>query len=65
MPNYVSKFNLNGTDIEVKDATARATADAAKSAAEANTADITELKGKASITLTYDSTTETINVVTA
>lgn len=56
----VSKFMLDSTEISVKDATARNDASAASAQASANAQDIADLKALSRLTVTYNSSTETI-----
>lgn len=56
----VSKFTLDGTDINVKDATARSAASAASAQSSANAQDIADLKALSRLTVAYNASTETI-----
>lgn len=56
----VSTFVLDNTSIDVKDATARNTANAASTQASANAQDIADLKALSRLTVAYNSGTETI-----
>ena len=56
----VSKFTLDGTEINVKDSTARQTAGAASSQSQQNAQDIADLKALSRLTVAYDGQTETI-----
>lgn len=56
----VSKFMLDSTEINVKDATARSDAAAASALSTANAQDIADLKALSRLTVTYTSGTETI-----
>lgn len=56
----VSKFTLDGTEINVKDNTARQTAGAASSQSQQNAQDIADLKALSRLTVAYDAQTETI-----
>ena len=56
----VSKFTLDGTQIDVKDSTARSAASAAATQSSANAQDIADLKALSRLTVAYDGSTETI-----
>ena len=56
----VSKFTLDNTEINVKDSTARSTASAASAQSAANAQDIADLKALSRLTVSYNSSTETI-----
>ena len=56
----VSIFTLDNTSINVKDATARTTANAASAQSSANAQDIADLKALSRLTVSYDALTETI-----
>ena len=60
----VSKFMLDNTEITVKDSTARSTADAASAQSSANAQDIADLKALSRLTVSYNSSTETITFST-
>lgn len=60
----VSTFTLDNTDIEVKDSTARTTANIASAQSSANAQDIADLKALSRLTVSYDATTETIRFST-
>lgn len=64
----VSKINLYGTEYDIKDSTARTTAESAQTTAnsakdktETNTADIAIIKNE-TVKIAYDTVAETINV---
>ena len=57
----VSVFDLEGTNLNVKDSTARNTADAASSQSIANAQDIADLKALSRLTVSYDAVSETIS----
>lgn len=70
MPD-VSIFNLGGTDINVKDASARSTAQSANTTATnaASTANqalklVQEIEKLSRVTISYDQTNETITITT-
>lgn len=56
----VSKFTLDNVPIDVKDGTARTQASAAISQSSINAQDIADLKALSRLTVSYDSSTETI-----
>lgn len=56
----VSKFMLDSTEISVKDATARNEASAASAQSSANAQDIADLKALSRLTVSYNSSSETI-----
>lgn len=56
----VSIFELDGTDISVKDNVARGTANAASAQSTQNAQDIADLKALSRLTVSYDASTETI-----
>ena len=60
----VSIFQLDNVNINVKDAVARNTANAASAQSSANAQDIADLKALSRLTLSYDSSTETISFST-
>lgn len=60
----VSIFKLDNTSIDVKDAIARSTASAASAQSAANAQDIADLKALSRLTVSYDSSTETITFST-
>lgn len=60
----VSKFNLDGTDINVKDATARQTASQAQSSVSGLADRVTALEQLSRITVAYNSSNETITITT-
>lgn len=60
----VQLFDLDGTSISVKDSTARSTATSAASAAAANAQEIANLKALSRLTVTYNTSTETITFTT-
>lgn len=60
----VTTFTLNGTDIEVKDSTARSVANAASSQSNINAQDIADLKALSRLTVSYSALTETITFTT-
>lgn len=61
---YVSKFNLGGEDIEVKDTTARTTASTASTNATNALNKVTELEKLSRVEVAYTSATETISITT-
>lgn len=64
MPNEVQKFTLDNTEIEVKDATARASMSTFSSDLTALSNRVTTLEGLSRLTVSYNSTTETIAFTT-
>lgn len=71
MANLLSKFNLDGTEISVKDTQARTTAENAQSLAttangNATTAlnKVSELEALSRLTISYASDAETITITT-
>lgn len=60
----VSVFTLDGTDVNVKDSTARTTANAASAQSAQNAQDIVDLKALARLTVSYNASTETIAFTT-
>lgn len=60
----VKLFDLDGTSIDVKDATARSVANAASAQSAANAQDIADLKALSRLTVSYDAQTETIAFTT-
>lgn len=61
---YVSKFNLGGEDIEVKDITARTTASTASTNATNALNKVTELEKLSRVEVAYTAATETISITT-
>lgn len=71
MSNLLSKFTLDGTQIEVKDTQARSTAEAAQSLATTASGNATtalnkvqELEALSRLEITYSSDTETMAITT-
>ena len=62
---YVSKFNLGGEDIEVKDSTARTTATTASTNATNALNKVTELEKLSRIEVAYTAASETIAITTS
>lgn len=60
----VSLFDLDGTPITVKDSTARQTASSASALSQQNAQDIVDLKALSRLTVSYNSSTETISFTT-
>ena len=60
----VSIFTLDNTSINVKDSAARTTAQAASAQSAANAQDIADLKALSRLTVSYNSSTETIAFTT-
>lgn len=60
----VQKFNLDGTDINVKDATARSDISTLNSDVGALANRVTALEGLARLSVSYSSQTETITFTT-
>ena len=60
----VTLFTLDNTPINVKDATARSTAQAANAQSAANAQDIADLKALSRLTVSYNASTETIAFTT-
>ena len=60
----VSKFNLDGTDINVKDSTARQAASAAQSAVSGLSSRVTDLEALSRLTVSYASETITFTTTT-
>ena len=60
----VQKFTLDGTDINVKDNTARSDAQAATAQSAINAQDIADLKALSRLTVSYNAATETIAFTT-
>ena len=56
----VSVFNLDGASINVKDDIARTTANGASAQSATNAQDIADLKALSRLTVSYNSSTETI-----
>ena len=63
MPD-VSVFNIQGTPINVKDATARSSAESAVQQAGQALAKVTELENASRVNVSYESGTETITITT-
>lgn len=61
---FVSKFNLGGEDIEVKDSQARATASTASTNATNALNKVTELEKLSRVEVAYVAATETISITT-
>lgn len=61
---YVSKFNLGGEDIEVKDATARTTASTASANATNALNAVAELEKLSRVEVAYTVANETISITT-
>lgn len=61
---FVSKFNLGGEDIEVKDAAARTTASTANTNATNALNKVTELEQLSRVEVAYTVATETISITT-
>lgn len=61
---FVSKFNLGGQTIEVKDANARTTANTASTNATNALNKITELENLSRVEVSYVANTETISITT-
>lgn len=61
---FVSKFNLGGQTIEVKDASARTTANTASANATNALNKVTELEKLSRVEVTYTQDTETISITT-
>lgn len=61
---YVSKFNLGGQTIEVKDAIARTTANTASTNATNALNKVTELERLSRVEVSYVEDTETISITT-
>lgn len=59
---FVSKFNLGGQTIEVKDASARTTANIASTNATNALNKVTELEKLSRVEVTYTQDTETISI---
>ena len=60
----VKIFDLDGTVIDVKDETARQTANAASAQSNINAQDIADLKALARLTVSYNASTEKITFTT-
>ena len=63
MPD-VSIFNIQGTSINVKDVTARSSADSATKQASQALKKVTELENASRVNVSYESGTETITITT-
>lgn len=63
MPD-VSIFNIQGTSINVKDATARSSAESAAQQAGQALEKVTELENASRVNVSYDSGEETITITT-
>ena len=63
MPD-VSVFNIQGTPINVKDATARSSAESATQQASQALEKVTELENASRVNVSYESGTETITITT-
>lgn len=61
---FVSKFNLGGQTIEVKDASARTTANTARTNATNALNKVTELEKLSRVEVSYIADTETISIKT-
>lgn len=61
---FVSKFNLGGQTIEVKDASARTTASSANTNATNDLNKVTELEKLSRVEVSYVADTETISIAT-
>lgn len=61
---FVSKFNLGGQTIEVKDASARTTANSANTKATNALNKVTELERLSRVEVSYVADTETISITT-
>lgn len=61
---FVSKFNIGGQTIEVKDASARTTANTASTNATNALNKVTELENLSRVEVTYSADTETISITT-
>jgi hypothetical protein len=61
---FVSKFNLGGQTIEVKDASARTTASSANTKATNALNKVTELEKLSRVEVSYVADTETISITT-
>ena len=61
---FVSKFNLGGQTIEVKDASARTTADTASTNATNALNKVKELENLSRVEVSYVADTETISITT-
>lgn len=61
---YVSKFNLGGQTIEVKDTSARTTANSANVKSTNALNKVTELEKLSRIEVNYAADTETISIIT-
>ena len=61
--NYLSKFKLDDTTIEIKDATARSDATSALNTATTAANKIAELEALTKVSSTYDSKSETMTIV--
>ena len=61
---FVSKFNLGGQTIEVKDASARTTANTASTNATNALNKVTELEKLSRVEVSYVADTETISITT-
>ena len=61
---FVSKFNLGGQTIEVKDASARTTASSANTNATNALNKVTELEKLSRVEFSYVADTETISIIT-
>ena len=60
--NYLSKFKLDDTTIEIKDTTARSDAASALNTATTAANKIAELEALTKVSITYDSKNETMTV---
>lgn len=63
MPD-VSVFNIQGTSINVKDVTARSSAESATQQASQALEKVTELENASRVNVSYDSSEETITITT-
>lgn len=63
MPD-VSVFNIQGTSINVKDTTARSSAESASQQASQALEKVTELENASRVNVSYESGTETITITT-
>lgn len=63
MPD-VSIFNIQGTSINVKDSTARSSAESASQQASTALEKVTELENASRVNVSYDASEETITITT-
>lgn len=61
----VSVFNIGGTNIDVKDKTARSAAETAQTTASSALQKVQEIESLSRVTVAYDARTETVTITTS